>query len=80
MIKPDQRMWRTLVRVIAKYPDGVVVMIPGYREGNCNVFCPKKAIPPAIFESMEEDKRYHVGTNRGAESVADICFDGWENQ
>ena len=81
-INPTQKMWRTLVRVIykAKYRDGVVLMIPGFREGVSNVFCPRKAIPPAIYDTMEENKRYHVGCNRGAESVEDICFDGWENQ
>ena len=79
-IRPEQRMWRTLVRVTARFPDGVVLMIPGLREGNCECFCPRKAIPPVIFEDMKENERYHVGCNRGAEDIADLCFDGWEDK
>ena len=80
-IRPDQKMWRTLVRVDNKLAHGVGLFIPGLfgQFGtNFTVFCPRKAIPPTIFETMKEGKRYHVGCNIGCQRVNDLCFDGWE--
>jgi hypothetical protein len=74
-----QKMWRTLVRVTAKNSEGVYLSVPAV-SASLETFCPRKAIPPFIFEGMKEDKRCHVGCNIGAENMADLCFDNWENE
>lgn len=74
---PSETMWRTLVRVQVRTLEGVFLIIPGVDVRNA-VFCPKEAIPPAIFKRMKKDKRYHVGCNIGAGNVENLCFDGWE--
>ncbi len=76
---PTKRMWRTLVRVQHMWPDGVGLIIPGF-DVHLLVFCPRKAIPPVIYDDMETTKRYHVHCNIGAETGDDLCFDGWENK
>jgi len=78
-MNPADKMWRTLVRVSGRSwtQRGVYLIIPGWNVDK-NVFCPRQAIPPDIFNSMELYKRYHVGCNIGAEKASDLCFDGWE--
>lgn len=82
-IHPTKRMWRTLVRVTrlmnntGRQGPGVWLIIPGW-DVNLSVWCPHKAIPPLIFDSMEVGKRYHVRCNIGGKQAEDICFDGWE--
>ena len=79
-VTPSQRMWRTLVVVDKVWkPDGVVLEIPAVLSLG-TAFCPRKAIPPAIYDTMEVGKRYHVECNIGAERVSDICFDRWEEK
>lgn len=74
---PSETMWRTLVRVEVVTAHGVFLIIPGVDVHN-SIFCPKEAIPPAIYKTMRKDKRYHVGYNIGAKDIEDLCFDGWE--
>jgi hypothetical protein len=82
-VRQEHRMWRTLVRVdeINKEgrTEGVYLIIPGWNVRK-SVWCPIKAIPPAIWEGMRKGKRYHVGCNIGAKYDSQLCFDGWENE
>ena len=78
-IHPTKRMWRTLVRVLAKHSSGeeVILAIPG-RNAHAKYSCPRQAIPPVIWDTMEEGRRYHVTCNIGCDGDSDLCFDGWE--
>lgn len=76
---PQDKMWRTLIRIYSKTGKYVWFIIPGW-DTNQIVYCPSVAIPPAIFKGMEKDKRYHVGCNIGAKNQEDLCFDGWESE
>jgi hypothetical protein len=78
-IKPEHRMWRTLVRVHNRFSEGVMLIISGWNI-DAPVWCPRKAIPPVIFQTMKTDKRYHVKCNIGAEEASNICFDSWEKE
>jgi hypothetical protein len=84
-INQYDRMWRTLVRVKRMSrnrlfnDEGVLLIIPA-RSASRSVFCPKQAIPPAIYKTMKKDGRYHVQCNIGAEDDIDLCFDGWESE
>ena len=80
------RMWRTLVRVVKKIDqhedmnqECVHLIIPA-RSVTEVIWCPRKAIPPAIFELMKVDSRYHVECNIGAHDSRDLCFDRWETE
>ena len=83
---PNKRMWRTLVRVNKKWDKEqstkdhcVYLIIPAFSPDEL-VWCPRKAIPPYIYDEMEEGKRYYVECNIGAEDSRDICFNKWEDE
>ena len=82
-ISPRDRMWRTLVRVDKINKDGrsegVYLIIPGWNVREA-VWCPIKAIPPAIWKEMGPGKRYHVRCNIGAQFASQLCFDVWEEK
>jgi len=77
-IKPEHKMWRTLVRVAQVSKNGVSLIIPGWSVKE-EVYCSYQAIPPNIFKDMKTGNRYHVGCNIGTDKIEDLCFDGWEN-
>jgi hypothetical protein len=86
-MKTSEKMRRTLIRVVSingvlsplNYPQGVRVVIPGWHWQR-DVYVFKQGIPPAIFKTMKEGKRYHVKCNYGAEKESDLCFDEWEKE
>ena len=74
-------MFRTLVIACSFDLDpleGVWLFIPA--RDKVPHFCPRKAMPPAIYLGMIPGKRYHVGCNINTERSVDLCYDGWENE
>ena len=82
----NNRMWRTLVRVIGKrfrcsgtlLIEDVILSIPG-RSAHGRYSCPRQAIPPVIWNTMDVGRRYHVECNFGCVNNKDLCFDKWED-
>lgn len=76
MMKPSERKWRTLVRVIALTPTGAWFAIPGWNPG-VSVFIRDEDIPSEIGK-LEVDRRLHVRCNIGCERADMLEFSDWE--
>ncbi len=76
-IKPSNRMWRALVRVVGINDECVTIVVPGW-DWRQEVSVSIEDIPIAIREVLAIGKYLHVKVNVGADNRDELVFCDWE--
>ncbi len=79
MIQPDQRGWRTLVRVTDIDHDRCCfyVVVPAW-SARRKIRIDDNGVPASVRALVEPGHRFHATVNTGAERARDLSFAEWE--
>ena len=78
MSNAQERLWRSLVRVIDLNEEHMVIYIPSLGDVRDTVKIPRKSLPPEIDASLKLEQRLHVRVNLGAVRMEQLRFEDWE--
>jgi hypothetical protein len=74
---PENRLWRTLVRVVWKEPAQFAVVLPAWNVDE-EIVLPFQCLKPEVYSQLKEGSRLHAQVNIGAENQDDLIFKDWE--
>jgi hypothetical protein len=76
-IKPQRKLWRTLVRIDSIDKNHIYIVIPGW-DRNEIISLNIEDLPTDVKANIQPDLRLHAKANIGTESPNDLFFIDWE--